>query len=267
MGKKKRRVDFSAYYGELFPDRWEALAAALGEESRPVALTEGLKKPYYLDSASLVPVEALELDGADEILDLCAAPGGKSLAIALSMDKDARLTANDRSASRRDRLKRVLDEHLPAPIRERIEVTGHDATRWGLYEEDRYARVLADVPCSSERHLVQDPKYLKQWSPSRSKRLAVQAYAILTAALTALKPGGILVYSTCALSPLENDEVVAKLLKRRGAEFRILAGDDGEATAYGRHILPDRSAGRGPIYYAKLQKIHPETGTGKDTHF
>ncbi len=255
MASKKHRVDFNAYYREIFPERWEDLTHALREESRPVAFTEGLVKPYYLDAASLIPVEALEVPGAGTLLDLCAAPGGKSLCIAAAMDPEARLTANDRSASRRGRLKRVLDEHLDAALRERITVTGHDAARWGLYEESRYDRILADVPCSSERHLILDPKYLKEWSPSRSKRLAVQAYAILAAALTALKPGGILVYSTCALSPLENDQVVAKLLKRRGDEFRLLDGAEGEPTEYGRHILPDRSGGIGPIYYAKLSKI------------
>lgn len=267
MGSRGRRIDFNDYYREIFPERWEGLTRALREESRPIALTKALRKPYYLDAASLVPVEALEVPGAHTILDLCAAPGGKCLAIAGSMDSDAHLTANDRSASRRGRLKRVLDEHLEATVRERIAVTGHDAARWGLYEQGRYDRILADVPCSSERHLMQDPKYLNQWTPSRSKRLAVQAYAILAAALTALKPGGILVYSTCALSPLENDEVVAKLIKRRGDEFTLMDGTEGESTACGRQILPDGSAGIGPIYYAKLQKNHPPDATGKDRHF
>jgi 5-methylcytosine rRNA methyltransferase NSUN4 len=256
MSKKGRRPDFDTYYQDLFESRWEGLKKAMDADPRYTELQQGLLKPYYLDAASLFPVQALNVEQAKNILDLCAAPGGKALAIAGNMGPEANLTVNDRSSQRRSRLRRVLDEHLASDALSRITVTAHDASRWGLYEQNLYDRVLADVPCSSERHLVKEPKHLKDWSPARTRHLAMQAYAILAAGFTALKPGGILVYSTCALSPKENDEVIAKLLKRRGDSCRpIMTGSEtGEATEYGRIILPDRANGMGPIYYASVAK-------------
>lgn len=256
MRKKGRRPDFDTYYRDLFKSRWEGLKQAMEADSSHAELSRGLLKSYYLDAASLLPVQALDVEGGVNILDLCSAPGGKALAIAGSMGPEAQLTVNDRSSLRRSRLRRVLEEHLESGILSRITVTAHDAARWGLYEQNVYDRVLADVPCSSERHLVQDPGHLKNWSPARTRHLAVQAYAILAAGFTALKPGGILVYSTCALSPGENDDVIAKLLKRQASECRLLqpGGTIGEATEYGRIILPDNANGMGPIYYAAVTK-------------
>jgi 5-methylcytosine rRNA methyltransferase NSUN4 len=257
---KKQRIDFDGFYTGLYAERWPALRSALEEPSLHTELTRGLVKPYYLDAASLLPVESLKLKGASNILDLCAAPGGKALAIAGDMDPGARLTVNDRSSNRRARLHRVLQEHLAPELLERVTVSGHDASRWGLYEQNLYDRVLADVPCSSERHLVQEPKHLVTWSPARTRHLAVQAYAILAAGFTALAPGGILVYSTCALSPGENDGVVAKLLKRNAESCRLLSlpacsAVRSEASACGRIVLPDSSEGFGPIFYAAVTKL------------
>ena len=256
MKDKHKKPDFDTYYRDLFGSRWDGLKKAMEKDPGHTELRRGLLKPYYLDAASLFPVEALNTESAANILDLCAAPGGKALAIAGGMGPSTQLTVNDRSSQRRSRLRRVLEEHLEEDLLSRIIVTAHDASRWGLHEQNTYDRVLADVPCSSERHLVQDPKHLKNWSPARTRHLAVQAYAILAAGFTALKPGGILVYSTCALSPKENDEVIAKLLKRRGGSCRILQTDStiGEAAEYGRIILPDTSRGMGPIYYASVAK-------------
>ena len=256
---KKQRIDFDGFYGELYPERWPALRSALEAPSPHSELSRGLVKPYYLDAASLLPVESLKIEGASKILDLCAAPGGKALAIAGGMDPGARLTVNDRSSNRRARLHRVLSEHLAPELLEYVTVSGHDASRWGLYEQNLYDRVLADVPCSSERHLVQEPKHLTAWSPARTRHLAIQAYAILAAGFTALKPGGVLVYSTCALSPGENDGVVAKLLKRHPDTCSLLSVSAGgslpsEATACGRIVLPDSSQGSGPIFWAAVTK-------------
>ena len=257
---KRKAVTFEAFYGELYSERWPELRQALMASAGHCGLSTGLIKPYFLDHASLMPVEALELKGAGAILDLCAAPGGKALAIAGRMDPDAALIANDRSANRRGRLKKVLQEHLPPETLCRVTVSGHDASRWGLYEQECYDRVLADVPCSSERHVLQNPKYLVNWTPARTRHLAIQAYAILAAGFTALKPGGRLVYSTCALSHAENDEVAAKLLTRHSTTCRLLPATEsstppGEATGCGRIILPDNAGGQGPIYWAVFTKV------------
>lgn len=219
--RHRERPSFDRYYEELFAGRWPALKEALLASPAMVSLSDGLRAPYYLDRASIVAARALRVRPGERVLDLCAAPGGKSLILALAAGPAGSLTANDRSSERRARLRRVLAEHLPPELLARVRVTGHDASRWGLHERGLYDRVLADVPCSSERHLVASPRLADGWSPARTRHLAIQAYAILAAALDAARAGGVVLYATCALSPLENDEVIAKLLERRGPEVGV----------------------------------------------
>jgi 16S rRNA C967 or C1407 C5-methylase (RsmB/RsmF family) len=168
---------------------------------------------------------------------------------------------NEFSRERRARLKAVLYDHLPAEVvSDRCQVTGHDGQRWGLFEQKSYDAVLVDAPCSGERHLLKTPRELGQWKLSRSKILQVRQHALLCAALEAVKPGGVVVYSTCSLSSVENDGVIAKLQKSRAERFELLplvgeANSVGEPTEFGRIFLPDRGAGMGPMYVARLRAL------------
>lgn len=251
---KREKIDFDRWYSDLYGGRWPALREALAEDPAYIELSKGLLNPYYLDRASYLTALSVGAKPGETILDMCAAPGGKTLVIALSLGGKGTLIANDRSAARRARLHRVLSEHLPEPSLTTVKVTGHDATRWGLYEQDTYDRILLDAPCSSERHVLGSAAHLARWSPSRSRRLAVQAYAMLAAAYTAVKKGGLIVYSTCALSPLENDGVIKKLRSKRGVSIEMDDSLPGEKTEYGIQIAPDRDGGLGPMYIARLRK-------------
>ena len=251
---------FERYYDELLAGRWSDLRSALLSDPVYETLTSCLTSPYYLDPASAVVARALGAKPGHDVLDLCAAPGGKSLVLACELDGNGRLVANERSAARRARLHRVLDGHLTDKARAAVMVTSHDASRWALYEPESYDRVLADVPCSSERHVIQSAGALARWSPSRTKRLAGAAYAIGCAAVDATRPGGVVAYSTCALSPLENDAVVERLLTRSRGRLRPVpeatepAPLEWEPTQFGQIVLPDRNNGAGPMYFALLQK-------------
>ena len=251
---KTKKVSFDDWYGEIYGDRWPKLKESLLHEPVYTELREGLLKPYYLDRASLLTAESLCTTPGETVLDMCAAPGGKTLVIALALQGSGRLIANDRSASRRNRLKRVLSEHLPDELLSPVEVTSHDATRWGLYEQDSYDRILLDAPCSSERHLINSQTHLSRWSPARSRYLANQAYAMLSAAYTAIKPGGLILYSTCALSPLENDGVLQKLCSKRKITLARVEIAHGEQTEFGIQIMPDSYNGGGPMYISRFQK-------------
>ncbi len=255
--ERDKHPGFEEYYSKLFPERWPALRKALAKEPRYTSIENGLLQPYYLDEASYDAALQLAPEPEEEVLDMCAAPGGKTLAL-LSSSPRIWLTANERSARRRARLKRVLEGHLPPKTLEQVRVTGHDAARWSQYEQETYDRILLDVPCSSERHVYTSPQHLSHWSPARSKHLAVQAFAMLASALDTVRTGGFVLYSTCALSPRENDGVVEKLHHKREGRFELtpVPLPYGEPTEYGWRILPDTAGGRGPIYFALVRRLH-----------
>ncbi|NLE16174.1 MAG: RsmB/NOP family class I SAM-dependent RNA methyltransferase [Spirochaetales bacterium] len=255
-GKPQGGDAFESYYAQLYPGRWNTLKQALLVERKPVAFNDGLLQNYYLDEASIIAARLLDVQEGDAVLDMCAAPGGKSLVLASSLKKSGTLVANDRSATRRGRLKIVLREHLPDEVHSRITVTGHDASRWSLYEQNRYDRILLDAPCSSERHVLADPKALAIWSASRPKHLTVQQFAMLAAALEAVKVGGYILYSTCSINPMENEMVVDKLFEKRDGRFTVepAAAPSAESCRHGSIILPDAAQGKGPLYSCLIRR-------------
>ena len=276
---------FNSYYKEIFGERLEVLKEALLKESVPVSYNlsrikgeeDGELRTYYLDAASILAAFSLPLKGAEEILDLCAAPGGKTLVISSLMDEDSKLTSNERSAERKHRLSKVVEEHIPSRIKENITVTCSDGAVWCKTKSNCFDRILLDAPCSSERHVLQDEKYLAQWSPARIKTLSMEQWALLSSAYRMLKDNGILLYSTCALAPKENDEVIERLFKKfdncvnlsfESEKYQNLKNDeaklqlftdnvslpDFERTKYGYQILPDKQNGAGPIYFSIIMK-------------
>lgn len=251
-------MEFFDYYEKLFGERWPVLLDALKGDGKATRLQfgEGLE-PYFLDEASVFAAKALGVCPGDDVLDMCAAPGGKTLVIASMLKGEGSLQSNDRSPDRRNRLLNVIENSLPKEWRGIINVTGYDGVKFGLHKKECYDKILLDAPCSSDRHVLNSPEHLKVWSAKRVKRLSVEQGSLLASAVDALRPGGAILYGTCALSPMENDDVVRKILKKRTSMKSVpiedlLSGAD--RTEFGVHILPDQSEGRGPIYCAKLVK-------------
>lgn len=261
MSKKNKKIDskeeFNNYYENLFGSRWETLKQALIKEKSTVEYSNNLTKPYFLDEASLFCANLLEIEKDDNVLDMCAAPGGKTLVLASKLAGTGHLVSNDRSSKRRARLHNVIEEHLPTEYKNNINITAHDSTKWGLYEQEVYDKILLDAPCSSERHVLSDPSYLNQWSLNRPKHLSFQQFAMLAGALEAVKVGGIILYSTCAITPLEDEEVIRKLFKKREGRFELINFncDIAEDREYGKIVLPDTSDNRGPLYFCLIRRI------------
>jgi 16S rRNA (cytosine1407-C5)-methyltransferase len=253
-----RNDQFESYYAAVYGRRWKDLRESLLQQHDPVPYSAGLVKPYLLDRASVLAAQSLDIPSDGPILDACAAPGGKTLVIASRIGERSTLLANDFSGERRRRLAKVLDEHLPPELRERVRVTGFDTAAAGGRpgERGRFAAILLDAPCSSERHVLASEKALAEWAPARPRFLAKRQWALLSSAFLLLQSGGSLVYATCALSPEENDAVVSRLLEKYGGQAlsESPAFSEGEATKHGRLILPDRSGGMGPMYVARFRK-------------
>jgi 16S rRNA C967 or C1407 C5-methylase (RsmB/RsmF family) len=267
MGKQK--ISFEEFYGDLYGERWPLLREALRAEpayfelrpfaegeNRPEQSSGKEEKSYFLDEASYRTALLLNPGETDSILDMCAAPGGKSLSLLASWPGIS-LTANEWSSRRRERLRRVLTEHLSAAQLSRIRVTGYDALTWFRREQEAYDGILLDVPCSSERHVLNSPRHLQEWSESRTKRLSTQAFAMLASALELVRKGGRILYSTCALSPVENDGVLEKLHLKRAGRFKLLPVHlpFGEQTMDGWQVMPDTAQGRGPMYAAMVERL------------
>ena len=257
--KSEAKKAFEDYYEKLFGSRWASLRESLFLPAVSVPYSEKLAKPYMMDRASVLAAASLRLPDTGIILDACAAPGGKSLVLSSRMAGGVKLLANELSAERRRRLVNVLNEHLYPETRSRVNVSGFDAAEMGGRKSEwgRFDAILLDAPCSSERHVIQSPKALAEWTAARPRSLGRRQWSLLSAAFLLLKEGGSLVYITCALSPEENDGPVFRLLSKYAEKIKLDEPDfsEGEKTEYGRIILPDLSGGSGPMYVARFRKI------------
>lgn len=152
-----------------------------------------------------------------KVLDLCAAPGGKSLQLHDLLAPAVEITANDLHASR---VQKIRENMVRLGIHD-IKTQCRDATA-ALPEQEHgtYELVLADVPCSSLGLLQRKPELRLNQEHWDAALLETQA-AILDHAAQALKPEGILIYSTCTLNPLENQEQIAAFLGRQKDAFTL----------------------------------------------
>jgi 16S rRNA (cytosine1407-C5)-methyltransferase len=250
--------EFDAYYRALYGSRWDGLKAALLKPAERLPYTTGTGCPYLMDHASVLAARSLRTPHKGLLLDACAAPGGKTLVLASESAPTVKIVANEPSSARRRRLVNVLNGCLDGETRGRVSVSGFDAAAIAAKkrEHGRFDGILLDAPCSSERHVLSNEKYLARWTPARPRFLAKRQWALLAAAFLLLKEGGCLVYSTCALSFEENDGVAARLLAKFGGRIVPDMPDfcGGEGTEYGRLILPDADGGMGPMYVARFHK-------------
>ena len=191
---------------------------------------------YMQDPSTLLAVHELDPQPGETILDLCAAPGGKTTFIAQRMNNEGKIVANDIAP---DRLKLIKENCA------RLGVTCVETTQNLEFktQNSKFDRILIDAPCSNTgvmRRRV-DLRWLIQ--PPEIERLRAAQLILLKQAATVLKPGGILVYSTCSLEPEENSEVVKEFLAANAGfkletERQLLPFADGVDGAYVARLSP-----------------------------
>lgn len=166
---------------------------------------------YIQNAASWLPVLALNGKPGETILDMCAAPGGKTSHIAAATFNKAFITANDNSRPRLLKLQRNL-ERLQV---ENVDYLLKDATQLRrTLQEASFDKILLDAPCSGEGMMLLDNKKdFESWSVAHIKRLQQLQKKLIVQAWHLLKPGGTLVYSTCTMAPEENEAVIDYLLR------------------------------------------------------
>uniref|UniRef100_A0A6Q2X9U7 5-cytosine rRNA methyltransferase NSUN4 n=1 Tax=Esox lucius TaxID=8010 RepID=A0A6Q2X9U7_ESOLU len=274
----------------------------------------GLLGYYLMDAASILPALALDVQEGHTVLDLCAAPGGKALALlqtqAIRVYQiymryepftslqfcpinysvkllflmwflfvkycfSGFLCVNDISASRTLRLRRVLDRYVPKGLLagDKLRITSFDGRKWGEIERDTFDRVLVDVPCTTDRHSVMEEEnnIFNRARTKERQRLPQLQLELLLAGIQAACPGGVVLYSTCSLSQLQNWYVVDRAihLAREELGISLQVADLRPLTQLfkdtfnfapdlnlGQLVLPHLTANFGPIYMCKLQRLN-----------
>ena len=187
------------------PEQREALTHSAEAESGDI----------YIQSLSSMLAPALLTPASDDwVLDLAAAPGGKTILLAEMMGNQGQISAVEPVRNRFFRLKSNLERCGVDHTR----VYMKDGRAVGRLKPESFDRVLLDAPCSSEsRFRADDPGSTFHWNLRKVKECARKQQRLILSAFDALKPGGTLCYCTCSYSPEENEQVVSHLLKKRDA--------------------------------------------------
>ena len=203
------------------------------------------------DEASQLVPNLLQLEPAQHVLDACAAPGGKSCHILESEDSLTRMTSIDISQSKLDRIRENFDRlgvesNLVAADASELE------TWWDGIQFDR---ILLDAPCSATGVIRRHPDIKLLRKPEQAKSLAEIQSTLLTKLWTCLKPGGLLLYTTCSLLRQENEETIKRFLDSTdSAKYEAITADWGVECSIGRQLLPGTNSGPDGFFYAVLQK-------------
>ena len=164
---------------------------------------------YYIQEASATfPVTALGIGRGDKVLDLCAAPGGKSTHIAALLDGTGLLVSNEIVPSRAS----VLSQNIERCGVKNAVVLCEDPRNLAKRFPGYFDKILVDAPCSGEGMFRKHPEAASEWTDSSPSSCAARQAEILSCAFGMLKKGGILVYSTCTFNAAENEETVARVL-------------------------------------------------------
>ncbi|NP_001414243.1 NOP2/Sun RNA methyltransferase 3 [Rattus norvegicus] len=224
-----------------------------------------LKTYYLLNAASLLPVLALEVKDGETVLDLCAAPGGKSIAL-LQCAYPGYLLCNEYDRLRGRWLRQTLESFIPQPLRNVIKVSELDGREVGDAQPATFDKVLVDAPCSNDRSwLFSSDSQKATYRICQRNNLPALQVGLLRSAIKALRPGGLLIYSTCTLSKAENQDVISEILT---SDSNIVPMDiSGIARTFSQDftfaptdqkcsllVIPEKGKAWGPMYIAKLKK-------------
>uniref|UniRef100_A0A8C5WRK1 NOP2/Sun RNA methyltransferase 3 n=1 Tax=Laticauda laticaudata TaxID=8630 RepID=A0A8C5WRK1_LATLA len=216
-----------------------------------------LKQYYLLNAASLLAVLALEIKNGEKVLDMCAAPGGKSIAT-LQYACPGLLQSNEYDNLRFHWLKQTLESFIPESLMSLITVSLNDGREIGNRQPEKFDKVY--VYCvnmhAGESNLI---KYIHSF-------LLFLLLLFNRSAIKALRPGGYLVYSTCTLSKAENNDVINHILDSCSNVLPVnlqtlltsVSKEFSFASNVQQHellVLPERGKAWGPMYISKLKKI------------
>ncbi|WP_339821201.1 RsmB/NOP family class I SAM-dependent RNA methyltransferase [Paenibacillus sp. FSL R7-0216] len=203
---------------ELRPIPWCQTGYYVDEQTKPG------KHPYYhaglyyiQEPSAMAPVELLEVAPGERVLDLCAAPGGKSTQIAAKLRGSGMLVTNDINAERTKALAKNIELY---GVRNAV-VLGETPERIARAFPNFFDKILIDAPCSGEGMFRKDEDMARLWEPEWIRKYTGMQRDILKSAAALLAPGGRMVYSTCTFAPEENEATIADFLLEH-PEFKVV---------------------------------------------
>lgn len=165
---------------------------------------------YYIQEPSaMTPASLLPIEPGDMVLDLCAAPGGKSTELAAKLKGQGLLVSNDISNSR---AKALLKNIELSGIKNAL-VLSESSGKLEKYFPEYFDKILVDAPCSGEGMFRKNPSMIKNWEEKGVDYYSSIQMEIILSAAKMLKPGGMMLYSTCTFSPEENEGIISYLLE------------------------------------------------------
>lgn len=204
----KKFLEISPFH--LTPIPWIENGFYYGSDDRPSRHPYYQAGLYYLQEPSaMTPASRLPISPGEAVLDLCAAPGGKATELGSRLKGRGLLVANDISNSRAKALMRNLELW---GITNSL-VTTETPKRLSQVFPEFFHKILIDAPCSGEGMFRKDPDVAKTWTPSRPTDFSILQKEIVTRGISMLRPGGMLLYSTCTFSPQENEGVISYILE------------------------------------------------------
>lgn len=214
---------------------------------------------YYVQEASSMFLDVILQQVLPQhpvrVLDLCAAPGGKSTLLSSALPAGSLLVANEVIRTRAS----VLKENLIKWGADNVVVTQNDPAHFSCLR-NCFDLVLVDAPCSGEGMFRKDEKSVSEWSERNLQLCSERQQRILKDVWHTLKPGGYLIYSTCTYNPGENEEILQWLLERYEARSVAVShslGDSLFPTPHGYQFYPHKIKGEG-FFIGVVQKLEEE---------
>jgi len=161
------------------------------------------------EASSMLPVLALGAGPGHVVLDMCASPGSKTTQIAEHLGQSGLVLANEVVNSRVNMLVTNVQRHGSSSVA----VIHHDGRHLPRVPESGFDRIIVDAPCTGSGTTGKNPDVWGKWLPSGGRSLHDLQVALLSKAVALIKPGGRVVYSTCSLDPVEDEAVVAEVLR------------------------------------------------------
>ena len=227
-GESGRFLELSPFL--LTPLIWEKDGYYYGKEDRPGKHPYHEAGVYYIQEASaMLPAHLLEAQPGERVLDLCAAPGGKSTRIGADMAGEGVLICNEIHPGRA----KSLSENIERMGIVNAIVVNHSPDELAKRFPQYFHRILVDAPCSGEGMFRKNPEACKEWSPENVHMCTVRQDEIMEQAAEMLVPGGRLVYSTCTFAPEENEGTISRFLHKH-PDFFIVSVPLTEAMSRGQ---------------------------------